>query len=111
MRQSIKHLQEPALYLRLLVTKQAELLSERRGKHENFEGAQDQVLADDRPAAGRASVLESSDLSRVNTALEKLRNGRYGACEGCGSSIPATRLNAVPWAERCHNCEGKGFRH
>lgn len=44
-------------------------------------------------------------LAEVNTALERLRTGTYGLCLECGEPISAGRLNALPWASLCLNCQ------
>ncbi len=49
----------------------------------------------------------SENLNDVNDALAKLDAGTYGACEDCGSPIPATRLEAVPAARYCITCASK----
>ncbi len=43
-------------------------------------------------------------LKRTNKALEKIKKGTYGKCEECDSDISNDRLNLVPAAERCKEC-------
>lgn len=43
-------------------------------------------------------------LRDVGRALEKLDEGTYGACDGCGALIPRERLEAIPWAVLCVDC-------
>lgn len=55
-------------------------------------------------------ALESniSDLlSKVNTALEKLDEGTYGMCDSCGIEINPNRLEALPWASLCRDCQDR----
>lgn len=40
----------------------------------------------------------------IQTALEKINEGTYGACEGCGEDIGVDRLRAVPEATHCVDC-------
>jgi len=40
----------------------------------------------------------------IQSALERISEGTYGACESCGEDIGQARLNAVPEATRCVNC-------
>jgi len=40
----------------------------------------------------------------VDAALQRLAQGRYGRCEGCGKPISAERLRALPEALRCLAC-------
>ncbi|MBN2136950.1 MAG: TraR/DksA C4-type zinc finger protein [Sedimentisphaerales bacterium] len=40
-------------------------------------------------------------LKEINDALGRIEQGIYGICEGTGSQIPKTRLEAKPWARYC----------
>jgi DnaK suppressor protein len=40
-----------------------------------------------------------------------MRTGQYGVCEGCGCSIPMARLNALPYATHCINCQREQERY
>lgn len=46
-------------------------------------------------------------LKGINNALEKIKDGKYGACEECGADIALSRLEANPAARRCMQCAGK----
>lgn len=48
-----------------------------------------------------------ASIQEVDRALEKLAEGTYGTCDGCGAAIPAERLEAVPWAGFCADCAGR----
>lgn len=53
-------------------------------------------------------ALESniqSLLTKVNTALEKIAEGTYGICDVCGVEINAKRMDALPWATLCRDCQ------
>ena len=47
------------------------------------------------------------ELERIEKAIGRIELGTYGECEGCGKSIPMTRLKALPWATRCITCQSK----
>jgi DnaK suppressor protein len=49
----------------------------------------------------RQSVL----LRQVKAALRRIRDGSFGTCADCESAISAKRLAAVPWAQRCIQCQ------
>ena len=49
--------------------------------------------------------LESRELHQIERALDKLKHGSYGACEGCSKKIPVTRLNALPFTTLCIECQ------
>ncbi len=46
-----------------------------------------------------------TQLQRVDDARERLRSGTYGICRRCGKKIPRERLDALPWAEYCRDCQ------
>jgi DnaK suppressor protein len=54
-----------------------------------------------------AAVVEitSRTLQGIETALRRLKSGRYGLCSECGAEISAARLRALPFAERCRDCQ------
>lgn len=59
--------------------------------------------------ANRLSVegnLEDK-LIDINVAIKRIDNGKYGECEGCGSIIPHDRLEVLPAARICLDCEQK----
>lgn len=44
---------------------------------------------------------EEAELTAINAALQRLRNGTYGICMLCGDPIAAARLRALPWTPYC----------
>ncbi len=44
---------------------------------------------------------ESKQLRDVLDALERIKKGSYGVCEGSGKPIPLKRLKAIPSARYC----------
>lgn len=46
-------------------------------------------------------------LTLVENALARIADGTYGYCQQCEEPIPAKRLEALPWAERCVQCEAQ----
>ncbi len=49
--------------------------------------------------------VESRELARIEIALQRINEGDYGLCEGCGCNIPVARLNALPYATLCIKCQ------
>lgn len=49
--------------------------------------------------------MKAETLDKVNEALARLDEGRYGHCFDCGHEIPAARLRAMLFAVRCTECE------
>jgi len=60
--------------------------------------------------SSQLAEVESRELARIEYALERMQNGQYGACEGCGANIPMARLNALPYATYCINCQREAER-
>ncbi len=46
-----------------------------------------------------------TQLVRVEAAQRRLQDGSYGTCLRFGREIPSERLDALPWAEYCRDCQ------
>ena len=55
--------------------------------------------------SSQLAEVASRELLNVEVALQLLANGRYGVCEGCNQSIPVARLQALPYATTCIECQ------
>lgn len=44
-------------------------------------------------------------LAQVDAALGRIENGTYGKCVRCGQEINPKRLEALPYAALCINCQ------
>ena len=51
------------------------------------------------------SLRDAGEIQAIDAALERLRDGSYGTCAGCGEAIGAQRLLAQPTALRCADCQ------
>lgn len=51
------------------------------------------------------SENETRQLAMIDEALRRIEDGEFGECVNCGNEINAIRLNAVPWARYCINCQ------
>jgi DnaK suppressor protein len=60
--------------------------------------------------SSQLAEVESRELSRIENALERMREGQYGVCEMCGCNIPMARLNALPYATLCIKCQREAER-
>lgn len=66
----------------------------------------DRVLHQEQTEASVARRVRLYDMLRqITDALERLDAGSYGLCLDCGGPIATTRLQALPEAERCLNCQ------
>jgi DnaK suppressor protein len=63
-----------------------------------LDSAQDEI-------SSQLAEVESRELASIENALERMREGQYGVCEGCSCSIPLARLNALPYATLCIECQ------
>lgn len=99
-----------------LLTKQEELLrlvskSEQDGREADEEATQD--IADKAANSYTKEFLfhQSDDnrriLQLVNEALARIKNGGYGLCVACHEEVQQKRLEAVPWARHCIECQEK----
>jgi DnaK suppressor protein len=61
--------------------------------------------ASERDLAIRNVDRESTLLREVKAALGRIRDGSFGTCIECESAIGRKRLAAVPWAQRCIQCQ------
>jgi len=48
--------------------------------------------------------FESRELAQIESALDKIRRGRYGRCDVCDKAISPVRLRALPYATECIAC-------
>ena len=44
-------------------------------------------------------------LAQVEEALQRLDEGTFGWCSTCGRPIAPERLEAIPWAAHCIDCQ------
>ncbi len=63
-----------------------------------LDAAQDEI-------SSQLAEVESRELSHIERALERIRLGVYGVCEYCTGKIPMARLNALPYATMCIECQ------
>jgi len=104
------------LYKKRLLERREQLLdtvskTEQDGREADEEAAQD--IADKATNSYTKEFLfkKSNDdrfiLHLVQEALDRLDNGAYGVCVACGGEMQQKRLDAVPWARHCIDCQEK----
>lgn len=80
-------------------------------EEETEEETYDNHLADSATATFNREIdytLEENSenvLGAVNSALERIDDGTYGTCARCGKQIAEERLEAIPYATRCIDCQ------
>ena len=101
-------------YKKLLEAKRAELLTRVQAARESVrEGS-----GGDAPDLGdRALSTQTRDLTyslttgerdilkRIDDALSRIETQIYGECLNCGKKVQPGRLDAVPWARHCIDCQ------
>ncbi len=55
--------------------------------------------------SSQLAELDSRELSQIERALARLKQGTYGLCEACQNKIPVGRLNALPYTTLCIECQ------
>lgn len=66
--------------------------------------------ASERELAIRNLDRESNLLRMVRAALQRIEDESYGVCTHCDEEISPKRLNAVPWAAYCIQCQEQADR-
>jgi len=98
------------IYDRTLRAKQSELA----GSHRNVDGVavertpdsmDEVILANERGLALRSLTREACICRLVAAALERLAAGTFGSCLQCDGPISNRRLQALPWAALCLECQ------
>jgi DnaK suppressor protein len=46
-------------------------------------------------------------LNQIEAALKRIDSDDYGVCANCQEELQQKRLEAVPWAKHCINCQEK----
>ena len=54
---------------------------------------------------GALAESEREEVMRIDEALSRIEAGTWGICESCGERIEEARLEAIPEAARCIECE------
>jgi DnaK suppressor protein len=101
-------------YRRLLDDKKATLSAEiakTRSAEEETTEESTQDIADKAVSSYTREFLysltdgERSTLLQIDDALVRIDESSYGLCLNCGSLMTEKRLNAVPWAPYCLDCQ------
>ena len=83
---------------------------------EIVEGLDPKDLADiasddiDRKMIEALSSQELKHLKSIDSALTRIKQGKYGHCIKCGKHIPPDRLEAIPYALMCFECKSEEER-
>lgn len=103
-------------YKSLLLDKKTDLgkkLSEVFSESKNVDSSDAKDLADKAESSYTKEFLlslsdsERAQLKKIDEALKRLGNDEFGSCRECGKTIGQKRLNAIPWASLCIECQEK----
>jgi DnaK suppressor protein len=98
---------------RMLTDRQAEIRNKLRSLREalpteasDVKDIEEQSMEDFVRGMDYALVeMESATLRRIDEALLRLAGGTYGLCSECGGKIAEARLEALPFALTCRDCQ------
>ncbi|MBM3738673.1 MAG: TraR/DksA family transcriptional regulator [Acidobacteria bacterium] len=100
-----------------LLHKRRELAVSLDGLRQDTPARQGRMAEDDQAQAEheefisvKRSHIRHETLREVTLALDRLETGDYGVCEQCGSEIAEKRLQAIPWARYCVQCQDSSQR-
>jgi len=103
----------------LLVLK-AEIVNNLISNNEDFkeimDGTEPKDLADiasddiDRKMIEAIGTQELKRLKLIESAITRIKQGKYGHCIKCGKRIPQNRLIAIPYALMCIECKSEEER-
>lgn len=100
-----------AKYREILLAKKTELLAPLRSKLDMFAGPGRGAVEDlapvfhDQFVALQVNRVGFQQLKLVDAALERIDSHEYGICLSCGEPISSKRLEAIPWAICCVDCQ------
>jgi RNA polymerase-binding protein DksA len=92
------------------------LIASNKDFKEIVEGMDPKDLADvasddiDRKMIEAIGSQELKRLKLIDSALTRIKQGKYGLCVKCGKRIPKTRLEAIPYALMCIDCKSEEER-
>ncbi|MEA3546439.1 MAG: RNA polymerase-binding protein DksA [Thermodesulfobacteriota bacterium] len=91
-----------------LLSEADKTISEMTGRNDNYPDPTDRASAEsDRNFELRIRDRERKLLTKVSSALERIKDGTYGECDDCGDDIGIARLEARPVTTLCIKCKTK----
>ena len=103
-----------------LLTLKTEIVDKLHASSEDFkgimEGMDSKDIADiasddiDRRMIEAIGAQELKRLKSIESALTRIKQGKYGHCVKCSHRIPQERLAAIPYAVMCIDCKSEEER-
>lgn len=96
-------------YLEKIATKTNHAKNDYEAKFPEYGRSEDENAEEVATFVDALSLEENlkNSLLRVESALAKIRKKKYGVCESCGKNITKKRLEVLPTAAHCLECENK----
>jgi DnaK suppressor protein len=98
-----------------LLSIKEEILNNLRAENQDFEAMVKDLdpkdladIAADDIDRKTLEALSSHDMKRlrlIDSAISRIKNEMYGTCLRCSKKIPTERLEAIPYAFMCINCQ------
>lgn len=82
-------------------------IGDRNGDYAGGDAADAAFEATGEALSAQLAALEAKELAQIEQALVRIRQGKYGVCEGCNGKIPMGRLNALPYSTLCVACQSE----
>jgi RNA polymerase-binding protein DksA len=87
----------------------------------SIEDEREEIQSDNHPADVATSTVnreidytleenEERVLAAIDTALQRIEEGTFGTCRGCGQQIAIERLEALPYSTQCIDCKRREER-
>ena len=116
MESSLMNTCDIARYTAILRHQETELLVGLRGRGDLAPVSSPDSIEEVQLAEVRELEIDSIDrraclLQEVKDALSRIADGSYGLCWLCDAKIKPARLNAVPWAPLCIDCQEHAERN
>jgi C4 zinc finger domain protein, dksA/traR family len=100
----------------LLIKSRNEILKDLAQKNADFSemNSSDDNLTDyadiassftDQQMLGSIGLQDMNRLKQINSALLRIQEGKYGKCIKCKKEISLERLEAIPYALKCIQCQ------
>lgn len=103
-----------------LIAEKNEILETLSGRNEQLEklvdtletGDDADIASDtiDRTLLNSLGEADQRRLAMIDRAMDRIRQETYGICLLCGKEIPESRLEAIPYAALCIDCQSKEER-
>jgi DnaK suppressor protein len=112
-KKSVRHRERYEILKAMLEDRRREIKQKLRSIRETLpaeagevKDAEEQMMADFVQEVDFALMqMKSRTLAKIDEAIRRLAQGTYGVCEDCAALVSENRLKALPFAERCRDCQ------